>query len=100
MVALHHGTVTVESEEGKGTAFKVEFPIQRSAYSEEEIDETSVTVSTLDEVISTQREAVILETASEENISGKDNMPEKKHTLLLVEDNEDLFGIDGEIARC
>ena len=93
LIALHHGTITVESEEGKGTAFKVEFPIQRSAYSEEEIDETSVTVSTLDEVISTQEEAIILDTASEENVSGKDNMPEKKHTLLLVEDNEDLLAL-------
>lgn len=93
LIALHHGTITVESEEGKGTAFKVEFPIQRSAYSEEEIDETSVTVSTLDEVISTQEEAIILDTASEENASGKDNMPEKKHTLLLVEDNEDLLAL-------
>ncbi|MEI3469777.1 MAG: ATP-binding protein [Bacteroides intestinalis] len=27
LVALHHGTVTVESEEGKGTAFKVRIPI-------------------------------------------------------------------------
>lgn len=93
LVALHHGTITVESEEGKGTAFKVEFPIQRSAYSEEEIDETSVPVSTLDEVISTQEEAVILDTASGENLSGRDNMPDKKHTLLLVEDNEDLLAL-------
>ncbi|MGG6546238.1 UNVERIFIED_CONTAM: ATP-binding protein, partial [Prevotella sp. 15_C9] len=31
LVVLHHGTITVESEEGKGTLFIVNFPVLRNS---------------------------------------------------------------------
>ena len=40
LVVLHHGTITVESEEGKGTLFIVNFPVLRNSYAEEEIEES------------------------------------------------------------
>lgn len=91
LIALHRGTITVESEEGRGTAFKVQFPIHRSAYSEEEIDETTESASTPDEAVGVQvneNDALYVE-----GVTVKDNTPEKRHTLLLVEDNEDLLGL-------
>lgn len=89
LVALHHGTITVESEEGQGTAFVVQFPIHRNAYSEEEIDEAAAPAATTDEAAALQGG----DATSEEGATGKNDTPERRHTLLLVEDNEDLLGL-------
>lgn len=96
LVVLHHGSIFVESEEGKGTAFKIEFPVHRFAYSEEEIDD-AVTLLDSDGIDAVQEDVVIEDTqtgASEDNaVSAELNVAEKSHTLLLVEDNEDLLGL-------
>lgn len=96
LVVLHHGSIFVESEEGKGTAFKIEFPVHRFAYSEEEIDD-AVTLLDSDGIDAVQEDVVIEDTqtgASEDNtISAELSVAEKSHTLLLVEDNEDLLGL-------
>lgn len=41
LVTLHHGNIEVSSELGKGSVFTVEIPIDREAYSEQEIVESS-----------------------------------------------------------
>ena len=41
LVTLHHGNIEVSSELGKGSLFTVEIPIDREAYSEQEIVESS-----------------------------------------------------------
>lgn len=96
LVVLHHGSIFVESEEGKGTAFKIEFPVHRFAYPEEEIDD-AVTLLDSDGIDAVQEDVVIEDTqtgASEDNtISAELSVAEKSHTLLLVEDNEDLLGL-------
>lgn len=90
LVKLHHGTITVESEEGCGTAFTVNFPFERSAYATGEIDidilpETQEAVNSLSGVPAS---GVEVEEVEEETILEKQ---EKKYSLLLVEDNEDLL---------
>ena len=96
LVVLHHGSISVESEEGKGTAFKIEFPVHRFAYSEEEIDD-AVTLLDSDGIDAVQEDVVIEDiqtSALEDNVvSAEQNVAEKSHTLLLVEDNEDLLGL-------
>ena len=96
LVVLHHGSISVESEEGKGTAFKIEFPVHRFAYSEEEIDD-AVTLLDSDGIDAVQEDVLIEDiqtSALEDNVvSAEQNVAEKSHTLLLVEDNEDLLGL-------
>jgi len=80
LVELHQGTITAESEVDKGTTFTVRIPIDRSFYSEDEIDEMK-------------------DVSSEGTISDLElSVPEpektteaKSHSLLVIEDNEELL---------
>ena len=96
LVTLHHGSISVESEEGKGAAFKIQFPVHRFAYSEDEIDD-AVTLLDSDGIDAVQEDVVITDAQAdilEENlILVEQSAAEKSHTLLLVEDNEDLLGL-------
>ena len=96
LVTLHHGSISVESEEGKGAAFKIQFPVHRFAYSEDEIDD-AVTLLDSDGIDAVQEDVVITDAQAdilEENIIPvEQSAAEKSHTLLLVEDNEDLLGL-------
>lgn len=90
LVTLHHGTIEVESEKGKGTAFMITFPIERSAYGNEEIDavlETEVENENISE-----EEPTEAETMSVTN-------PIRKWKLLLVEDNAELLHLMVKLLR-
>lgn len=83
LVELHGGVITVESEQNKGTKFKVVLPVNREAYNEEEIDdELKPDMNTSD--------IVDLDEVQTLNSGTKSR---SKHTILLVEDNEDLLSL-------
>lgn len=83
LVTLHHGTISVESEPDKGTAFQVELPIAPEAYLPEECAET------------TGEEVQCRDANSVSPISCPDKVtrPEEtaKPTLLFIDDNTDLL---------
>lgn len=83
LIELHHGTITVESEPGKGSIFTVEFPVDKESYSSDEL---------LNESIPNE---VVLLPEIDKNVSpdtGIVNLEEGgRYTLLLVEDNEELL---------
>ena len=82
LVSLHEGSIRVESEEGRGAIFIVTLPISRSAYRDEQIDESLE--PTVDE-----SHTVLLEDGNTQ-----DFLKEKsEYSLLLVEDNEDLLAL-------
>jgi len=70
LVTLHHGNIEVYSEPGKGSLFTVEIPIDREAYSEQEIVESSP--------LTTQEE--------EADTFAQDEKP----CVLFIDDNKDL----------
>lgn len=92
LVSLHHGSISVESEEGEGTAFNVQIPIARSAYSEEEIDDAGI-LPTSDVADASQGDVVFTNNPSLPEPDKESVAEEKKYALLLVEDNEDLLGL-------
>lgn len=89
LVKLHHGTITVESEEGHGTAFVISFPLSKANYTIEEIDPDllSETVNNAEQIVPMANE--IEEDAEEEQAIAEKKR--KKCNLLLVEDNEELL---------
>lgn len=106
LVDLHHGTIRVESEVGKGTRFFVELPIERNAYPDEEIIEITE-ISTIKNPIADQHEYEAGGMASQELSSSPQNAlvspqqtaafpPESDADVpcvLLAEDNEELLAV-------
>lgn len=91
LVVLHHGTITVESEEGKGTLFIVNFPVLRNSYAEEEIEESLPADAE-------EAKKELLSDEFGENVSDDDSEEQAEPTairssysLLIVEDNEELL---------
>lgn len=81
LVLLHHGTIEVHSELGKGTEFTVSIPVARNLYQPEEIDD--------EQQIQFNPYPIKEETDAE---TPRITSPSAKtHTLLLIEDNEDLL---------
>lgn len=84
LVELHHGSIKVESELGKGSIFTVDFPIDKDSYRENEFAV---------EKVKEKKDEVILGGVdldeSEETEMGTHQTNE--HHLLLVEDNEELL---------
>ena len=81
LVRLHHGSITVESEKDKGASFIVAFPYEYAAYPPEETD-LSCPSDLPKEIIDTD-----ISSSETEFLT----YSEKKHSLLLVEDNTELL---------
>ncbi len=69
LITLHHGSIEVSSEVGKGSLFTVELPIDKEAYSEQEIVE--IAPETVQEEASTSQQDV-------------------EACILFIDDNKDL----------
>lgn len=83
-VHLHKGEVTLDSEVGKGTAFKIRLPLGNEHFNENEI------VSSKTEV-NVQKERFLTTNPSDETKSTEEtNADALTHTLLIVEDNTEL----------
>lgn len=80
LVELHGGKIEIESEEDKGAEFKVTLPIDRSYFSEEQIDEEAT--------LPVQTTVSFQEGETEETAVRKKT---KTHSLLVVEDKEELL---------
>jgi signal transduction histidine kinase/DNA-binding response OmpR family regulator len=88
LVELHHGTIQVQSERGRGTTFTVHLPLGRSHLKDDEVVEVPVTV----EPIMREEEGTVADEAvggaSEARESGK--AKGEKPIVLIVEDHADV----------
>lgn len=82
LVELHGGEISAESVEGEGSTFKVVIPISRDAYRDDQIDDTYTPM---------YQSAESLQSTLIAKDEFKEPAKEKSHSLLLVEDNEELL---------
>ena len=83
LITLHRGDINVESKSGKGTTFFITIPIERSYFKLEEIEDENLPV----------QNDVAEEKYEKQELAPEEEEKPKSHTLLLVEDNEDLLQI-------
>ncbi len=90
LVELHHGVILLESEPGKGSTFKVYLPIDKNAYSTNEIIEDRKEENTT----SIRTVGISAENRIESANLGEDIIPESVEEgllqILIVEDNQDM----------
>ena len=84
LVELHHGTIGVESELGKGSTFTVDLPIDKDSYEEYELMEGELSANNV-------KADVILENEELTDSETVENLRTADNHLLLVEDNEELL---------
>lgn len=88
LVELHHAKLELESEEGKGSTFRVIFPQDPGAYSEEELGQGE----SASEIHTTNsKEMYMLDTDKPEEETVASDDKDKKWTLLIVEDNDEIL---------
>lgn len=84
LVELHHGTVSVESTVGRGTAFRIHLPLGTAHLDEGEIVDSEETLQTTP-VAEIPAEAELLAPPTPADVHTSDET-----TILIVEDNTDL----------
>lgn len=85
LVELHHGTITVSSDEHTGNLFRITLPIDRASYNPDEIDDS---VSADNKTPFPSHPIYTSPTLMPESSSTAPS--EGEQTLLIVDDNEEL----------
>ena len=78
LVAIHKGSITVESTPGKGSSFRVEIPIDRTSYDSKEVFEYALKNDNLSMLIPEKSAKKIIQNT------------ELKEKVLVIEDNMEL----------
>ena len=89
LVFLHRGTISCESEEGKGTTFIIDLPIKKEAFTPDQIyEDHQITFdSSKNPIIDFKAEVPDVNN----DASDTDNAEDDRYKLLLVEDNVELL---------
>lgn len=100
LVRLHKGTISCESEEGKGTTFSLKIPITKEAFGPDQIDEKheiSITIpqDVINEAVSTPPDMNVMNVETMTN----DLLVDDAYRILIVEDNPELLMLMHHILK-
>ncbi|MFT2009312.1 substrate-binding domain-containing protein [Pontibacter sp. 13R65] len=86
-VKLHHGEITVVSEEWKGTKFVISLPLGQDHLKTEELltDVGKNAIQLVPGVMEAEQQVTVIDAAP-----SADQSAHKEHTILLIEDNKEL----------
>lgn len=89
LVSMHHGTIHVVSEPGKGSVFSIKLPLDKSAYDEQEIIASEVAQPLLPEPDASSDKSCILYIDDNHDLRElMKTMLQRKHQVLLAENGE------------
>ena len=95
---MHKGSIAVESEEGKGTIFKIAFPLGKDHLKPEEICES---ISSAEENIETLEKSIMIEESRTEKSNFNSIYDLENPLLLIVEDNSDIrYYLNNNLKDC
>jgi len=95
LVSLHKGSISVDSELGKGTVFKVRINVSAEAFEPDEISDKDADVRFLENY-----KFLHIETETHEfkpNITTEGKILHKQYKLLIIEDNKELLSAYAEL---
>ena len=84
LVELHSGKIEVESEQGKGSSFKVTFPAGKDHLRDDEVSETLI-----DKNYESEDMTVLIDKPDIETDDDRKLIPEKE-SVLVIDDNSDI----------
>ena len=102
LVFLHHGTITCKSEVGKGTTFTITLPINKEAFTPEQIyDKQNIDLSAPKNAIIDFNPAVpdVNEDMTEDTIEANEDDDRDVYRLLVVEDNVELLMLMKQVLK-
>ncbi|KAA6339569.1 hypothetical protein EZS27_012510, partial [termite gut metagenome] len=85
LLDIHHGTIKVESQTGKGTTFAIDFPIDKESYDTSELGYQECIMPTEESTNLLYSNEVVTEETNKSTTYKHEDI-----TILLVEDNEEL----------
>lgn len=97
LVALHKGTIRCNSEEGKGTTFIIDLPINKEAFTPDQIfEDHQITFDTSkNPIIDFSADIPDVNDDTEDN----NNLDENAYKVLIVEDNVELLILMRQLLR-
>jgi len=90
LIELHHGTITVDSELGKGTNFTIYLPVGKDQLADDEIIASDNTTSASDEELLNDDYLFLQDVVPKTEINTEVPEDSDLPLLLIVEDNEDM----------
>ncbi len=99
LVRLHKGTISCESEEGKGTTFTLKIPITKDSFKPDQIDEKHEISQTVPKETSGITSIVPEMSVINADILANDLLIDDAYRILIVEDNPELLMLMHHILK-